>query len=188
LIVFEKIKNVIVFSAPPDISVHDVSLNSSSIIRLFTRNARRQYLFALSLCSCYEKATVVLYFRRTLTRAGLNLLIYLSRYLEQETVKEPFSVFESSCHLSDHSNTPFPCPFRLSHILVYLFYFCPSFYPSWDRRSYIINKQSYMAKTAKGQENVKASPLSALPKGTISELAGLPFTLSFNTECQAELL
>jgi len=31
--------------------------------------------------------------------------------------------------------------FWLSHILVYLFYVCPSFCPSWDRS--IVNKQSY---------------------------------------------
>jgi len=40
--------------------------------------------------------------------------------------------------------TAFPCPFLvkpLSHILVYLFYFRPSFCPSWDRS--IINKESY---------------------------------------------
>jgi len=38
--------------------------------------------------------------------------------------------------------TPFPFPFWLSHILVYIFYFCPSFE---------INKA--MAKTEKGHEN-----------------------------------
>jgi len=27
----------------------------------------------------------------------------------------------------------FQVPFWLSHILVYLFYFCPSFYSNWDR-------------------------------------------------------
>jgi len=35
----------------------------------------------------------------------------------------------------------FHVPFWLSHILVCLFYFCPSFCPSWDRN--IINKQRY---------------------------------------------
>jgi len=30
---------------------------------------------------------------------GLSLGTYLSRYLDQETVKWTFSVFESSCHL-----------------------------------------------------------------------------------------
>jgi len=29
----------------------------------------------------------------------------------------------------------FDVPFWLSHILVYLFYFCPRFCPSWDRNN-----------------------------------------------------
>jgi len=40
------------------------------------------------------------------------------------------------------SISPFPCPpFWLSYILVYLFYFCFSLCPSWNRN--IINKQNY---------------------------------------------
>jgi len=42
----------------------------------------------------------------------------------------------------------FYVPFWLRHTLVYLFYLCPSFCPSWDRS--IINKQSY-GKTEKGR-------------------------------------
>jgi len=41
-------------------------------------------------------------------------------------------------------NTPFPCPFLVNHILVYLFYLCPS----WDRS--IINKAIANAEKSRG--------------------------------------